>query len=73
MKPIRLLDDSLQVEVRYACEDADLEDNICIKVTESCLEEEKIFRHDESHLYITPEQARELAEELLKAVEESSL
>jgi hypothetical protein len=73
MKPIRLLDDSLQVEVHYACEDADLEDNICIKVTESCLEEEKIFRHDESHLYITPEQARELAAELLKAVEESSL
>ena len=71
MKPILLLDDSLQVEIHYACEDSDLEDNICIQVIESCLEEEKIFRHDESHLYITPQQARELAGELLKAAEKS--
>jgi hypothetical protein len=71
MKPILLLDDSLQIEINYACEDADLDDNICIKVTESCLEEEKVFRHDESHLYITADQARELAIELLKAAEMS--
>lgn len=71
MKPIELLDNTLLVEVRYACEDKDLVDNICIKVSETCPEEEKIFVHDESHLYITQEQARALAEALLKAIEKS--
>ncbi|MEL7591597.1 MAG: hypothetical protein AAGU17_09945 [Anaerolineaceae bacterium] len=71
MKPIELLDNTLLVEVRYVCEDQDLADNICIKVSETCPEEEKIFMHDESHLYITQEQAVALAEALLKAVEQS--
>jgi len=71
MKPIELLDNTLLVEVRYVCEDQDLADNICIKVSETCPEEEKIFMHDESHLYITQEQLVALAEALLKAVEQS--
>ena len=71
MKTIELLDNTLQIDVRYACEDADLEDNICIKISESCPEEEKIFVHDESHLYVTPEQAQALAAALLKAVAKS--
>jgi hypothetical protein len=71
MKPILLLDESLEVEIFYVCEDSDLEDNICIKVTESCEEDEKIFRHDESHMFLTHAQARELANALLKAVEKS--
>ncbi len=50
MKPILLLDETLIVEVFYACEDADLVDNICLKVVEDCAEEEKVFRHEESHL-----------------------
>lgn len=71
MKPILLLDESLQIEVHYVCEDADLEDNICLRVIESCAEEEKIFKHDESHLFLTPSQARDLAAALLRAVEKS--
>lgn len=71
MKPIELLDNTLQVEIHYACEDKDLADNICVKVTETCPEGEKIFVHDESHMYITKEQALALAEMLLKAVEMS--
>lgn len=71
MKPILLLDESLQVEIYYSCEDADLEDNICLKVIESCEEEEKIFRHDESYLYLTLAQAQALASALLKAIEKS--
>lgn len=71
MKPIELLDNTLRVEVRYACEDKDLVDNICIMINESCPEDEKIFLHDESHLYITREQAQALAEALLRAVEKS--
>lgn len=71
MKPIKLLDNTLQVEIRYACEDKDLADNICVKVIETCPEGEKIFVHDESHMYITKEQAQALADALLKAVEKS--
>ena len=71
MKPIFLLDDTLRVEISYAREDKDLADNICIQVTECCPEEEKIFIHDESNLYITREQARALVEGLLKASEKS--
>lgn len=71
MKPILLLDESLKVEIFYACEDADLADNICLKITEDCVDEVKIFRHDENHLYLTAAQARSLAEALLAAVEKS--
>jgi hypothetical protein len=71
MQPIYLLDDSLQVEVFYSCEDCDLEDNICLKITESCPEEEKVFKHDESHLYLTRKQARAFAEALLAATRSS--
>ena len=71
MKPILLLDESLKVEVFYACEDHDLEDNICLKMTEDCVESERLLRNEESHLYLTASQARALAEALLAAVEKS--
>ena len=64
MKPIILLDESLQVEIFYESDDCGYEDNIC-------LEDEKIFLHDESHLYLTPKQAQDLAEALLEAVKAS--
>jgi hypothetical protein len=71
MKPIYLLDDSLQVDVFFSPEDGDLTDNICLRVIESCTDGEKIFIHDESDLFLTPQQARDLAEALLAAVKES--
>lgn len=72
MHPILLLDDSLQVEIQYECADSDLEDNICVRITESCPDEEKVFRHDESNLFLTNDQASALANALLKAVEIST-
>lgn len=71
MHPLYLLDESLQIEVYFSTEDCDLEDNICLKVIESCPEDEKIFKHDESHLFLTREQARTLADALLSAAEKS--
>ncbi len=68
MDPIYLLDDSLQVEIFYEKDDGGYTDNICMKIIESCIEEEKVFRHDENHLYLTPEQAKALAEALTRAV-----
>jgi hypothetical protein len=72
MKPILLLDESLQVEVFFESDDCGYEDNICLKITESCPEEEKVFLHDESHLYLTPMQAQELSKALDQAVKLSS-
>ena len=71
MKPILLLDESLQIEIFFASEDCDLEDNICLKISESCPEDEKVFRHDESHLFMTCGQAEEFANGLLEAVQKS--
>lgn len=71
MKPIYLLDDSLEVEIFFSKEDCDLADNICMKVTESCLEDEKVFKHDETHIFLTREQGRDLANALLAAIDQS--
>lgn len=71
MEPIFLLDDSLQVEVFFEKADVGYSDNICLKITESCPEEEKVFRHDENHLYLTPGQAKALADALIRAVKNS--
>jgi len=68
MSPIYLLDDSLEVEIFFDQGDLNYSDNICLKITESCIDEEKVFRHDENNLYLTSEQALALAEALINAV-----
>jgi len=69
--PVYLLDESLKVEIFFDPDDTAFEDDICVCFSESCAEDEKIFKMDESHIYITPTQARQLAEALLKAAERS--
>lgn len=66
-----LLDDSLSVDAFYEPSDNQFSDNICIHFLESCLEEEKIFLGDETNIYLTPDQARELAQMLLAAADAS--
>jgi hypothetical protein len=68
---ISLLDNSLRVEVFYDPEDDDFEDNICVSFVEDCPEDEKIFWAGETNIYLTPQQACELARALLKAAEAS--
>jgi hypothetical protein len=68
---IYLLDHSLKVDVFYDHIDGEFGDNICVSILESCPDEERIFKYDELNLYITPEEARQLAEMLLSAAEES--
>lgn len=72
MKPILLLDESLQVEVFFESDDSGYEDNICLKITESCPDQEKLFVHDESHVYLTPQQAQALVDSLDQAIKLSS-
>jgi len=70
---IRLLDNSLQVSIYYDECDCDYEDNICISIVEDCPEEEKIFRHDETNIYLTAEQALQLIQALTVATSDSKL
>lgn len=65
--PIHLLDDTLHVEVFYECRDRDLEDNVCISVIETCPASEQLFRAGENHIFLTPNEARQLGEALLAA------
>ena len=69
--PIYLLDDSLAVDIYYECDDSEFEDNICISIYEDCPEAEKIFRVGLTNIYLTRQQARQVAEALLKAAEAS--
>ena len=68
---ILLLDDTLQIEVHYEQEDGDLRDNVCLRIREDCPDEERLFRAEETNVYLTARQARELANALLNAAEHS--
>ncbi len=64
---IHLLEDTLEVDIFYECEDQDLDDNVCIRIVESCPPEETLFRAGKTYIYLTAAQARELGEKLLAA------
>ena len=64
---IYLLDKTLQVDITYSCEDLELEDNICVSVIERCPPAEKILQAGQTHLFLTPTEARILGEALLEA------
>jgi len=70
MSDILLLDESLRVCIFYDCDDCEFDDNICISLTEECPDEEKILIADETNIYLTPEQAKTLAQALIAAVNE---
>jgi SAM-dependent methyltransferase len=70
---ISLLDNSLVVNVFYEIPDQAYEDNICIQLIEQCPEEERILRANETNIYLTPEQAAQLAEALSNAAADSKL
>jgi hypothetical protein len=68
---ILLLDDTLQIEVFHEPADSDLSDNICVCITEDCPDEERLLRNEQTRIFITAQQARELAGALLDAAERS--
>ena len=69
---IYLLDNTLKVEIIYEANESTYDDNICVCIIEECPEDEKIFRYDESNLYLTAEQARQLARMLKAAADAAS-
>lgn len=70
---IYLLDNTLKIEIGYEESDSDYEDDILVKIIEECPEDEKIFRHDETNLYLTPQQANDLARLLDHAAQASRM
>ena len=66
---VSLLDNSLKVDIFFEESDRDFEDDICISFTEDCPTEEKLFRVDETNIYITPDQACLLLLALQRAME----
>jgi hypothetical protein len=68
---ISLLDESLRVQVFFEEPDCDYKDNICISFLEVCPQDEKLFIHDETNIFLTPGQADKFAGVLLKAAEQS--
>ncbi len=66
---VLLLDNSLKVDIYFEESDREYEDDICISFSEDCPEEEKIFRVDETNIYITPDQACLLLLALKRAME----
>jgi hypothetical protein len=63
----------LIVNICFENSDKEFDDNICLSFFEPCLDDTRIFRASETNLYITPQEARELAGILLKAAEASDL
>ena len=70
---IYLLDNTLKIEICYEEGDSDYEDDILVQIIEECPEDEKIFRHDETNLYLTPQQANDLARLLDSAAQPSRM
>jgi len=70
---IYLLDDTLKVDIFYEVSDTEFDDNIRVQIIEECPEEEKVFRQDETNLYLTPQQANALARLLDKAAQASRM
>jgi hypothetical protein len=68
---IFLLDNTLRLKVYHDPQDREYDDNICVSIDECCDDDEKIFRGDETNIYLNSSQAQQLALALLNAAEAS--
>jgi hypothetical protein len=68
---LTLLDGALMVEVVYSEEDRGFDDDILVRFTEECPNNERLFKADETNICLTPREAIRLAKALLIAAEES--
>lgn len=68
---ILILDDSLNVQIFYEESDAEFDDNVCICIKEDCLDEERIFRAEQTQIYLTVHEAKAFTQALIDAIEAS--
>ena len=69
---IKILNGSMIIEIFFDKQDHEYEDNICVCIKESGPDDEKIMYAHETNVFLTPEQARELAQMLNNAADQSS-
>ncbi|MCJ7520348.1 MAG: hypothetical protein MUO42_11850 [Anaerolineaceae bacterium] len=69
---MELLNGSLKIDIFFEKNDKEYDDNICVCLKEYGPEDEKILYAGETNLFITADEARKLAEMLVKAAERSS-
>lgn len=70
---IKLLKGALLVQIQFEKSDSEYDDNICLCFEEPCHDDERIFRGDQTHLYLTANEARNLANALMVVAEESDV
>jgi len=68
---IRLLDNSLKIDIFFEAKDKEFEDNVCVRIAEDCPDDERLFRAGETNVYLTPQEACQLAEALQAAARSS--
>jgi len=69
---LEILNGSLVVNIFYDPKDREYEDNVCVCLKECGPDEEKILYAEETNVYLTAEQARELADLLRAAADQSA-
>ena len=69
---LKILNGSMNIEIFFDKQDREYEDNICVCIKESGPDDEKIMYAHETNIFLTPDQARELARMLTQAAEQSS-
>lgn len=68
---ILILENSLRLRIFFEEPDCDYSDNICLSIDEDCPKNEKLFIHDQTNIYITPEQAQAISAALAEAARAS--
>lgn len=68
---VEILNGSMHINIEYDPSDSQYDDNICLCFSEPCEDDERVFRFNETHLYLTPNEARKLAQALLAVAEHS--
>jgi len=69
---LEILNGSLVVDIFFDQRDREYDDNVCVCLKEYGPEDEKILYASETNVFLTAEQARGLANMLLKAADQSS-
>ncbi|HTX80509.1 MAG TPA: hypothetical protein VMC62_12615 [Longilinea sp.] len=64
---IHLLDNSLKIDIFYETRDKEFEDNICVRIMEDCPDDERLFRAEETNIFLNAKEACQLAEALRAA------
>lgn len=59
----------MKIEIYFDEIDRDYADNICVQIIEECPDNEKVFIHDETNLFLTPDEAQALVDALQEAIE----